>query len=153
MSLEIFSPIGTIHFSDNVIDLFNRHKQRWAWSPEGGGQLFCQFVGNVINVVEGTEPGRVDKCSRYSFWPSRRKEQREINDYYSRGLHYIGDWHTHPQNIPSPSPEDANKLKDIFRNSQHQLKYMLLVVVGRNDIPTGIWIGLVNSSCIKQLTK
>ena len=62
---------------------------------------------------------------------------------FSSGLHYIGDWHTHPEDIPEPSGVDINKMQAIFRKSDHQLKGMLLVVVGRGTAPDGLWVGIV----------
>jgi hypothetical protein len=60
--------------------------------------------------VEATGPRRTDRRTRTSSVPDRRAEQREIDDRFRRGLHFLGDWHTHPKNIPHPSGPDVASL-------------------------------------------
>jgi integrative and conjugative element protein (TIGR02256 family) len=108
--------------------------------------------GTRISVERATGPGRNDRRSRFSFWPSRTFEQRAIDQFFLEGLHYIGDWHTHPEDCPHPSKEDVDKIQSIFNASQHELVSMLLVVVGRVADPEGLWCGLVDSSGARRLS-
>lgn len=151
MSLCFSSPLGQIEFSAEVLDVFNRHRQTRLWSKEAGGQLFCKLEKERILVAHATEPRRGDKRSRFSFWPNRKREQRDIETLFSAGLHYIGDWHTHPQETPSPSSEDIEKIKAIFRESEHVLKGMLLVVVGKSNARGGVWCGVVSGNGVERL--
>lgn len=131
---------------DRVLDHFKRHRQLTARSTEAGGQLFARFEGCQIHVVEATGPNRVDKCHRFSFLPNRRKEQRDIDEFHRDGLHFIGDWHTHPQDTPMPSPMDIESITDCFRRSQHNLQSFVLIVIGRRDPPEGLSVSLHNDT-------
>lgn len=144
------STIGKIELSDSVLECFDRNRQKRMWSAEAGGQLFCRFSGDAILVEAASGPKRKDKRNRYSFWPDRQNEQKDIEIQFSAGLHYIGDWHTHPEDIPEPSGVDLHKMQAIFRKSDHQLKGMLLVVVGRNSRHGGLWVGVVSSHSAVQ---
>ena len=41
-------------------------------------------------------------------------------------------------------------MEAIFRQSDHQLHFMLLVVVGRNPGSDGIWVGLVSEKGVAE---
>lgn len=151
MSLRFRSPTGVIEISDGVLETFNRHRQMNFWSKEAGGQLFYRSVDGKVCVEYATEPGRGDKRSRFSFWPARPKEQKEINRRFAEGLHYLGDWHTHPEDSPSPSGDDTLKMTEIFEKSEHVLVGMLMVIVGRKTTPDGIWCGLVGKRGVQRL--
>lgn len=151
MTCRFSNRIAVVEFADAVLMLFDKHLQRNAWSSEAGGQLFSRLANGVLTVDMGTAPSSLDKRSRYSFWPNRKHEQGDIMRNYDVGLHYIGDWHTHAEDQPEPSSEDVRKIQDIFKKSQHELKYMLLVVVGRCPFPEGLWVGLVNRDEVLHL--
>jgi len=143
---------GTVEFTDSVLALFRRHRQRHFWSCEAGGQLFFRPDESVFRVGLATGPGRHDRCSPFSFWPNRAREQQDIQRFFPQGLHYIGDWHSHPEDNPSPSDTDINKMLAIFRESDHQLPFMLLVVVGRSSDSGGLWVGTVNREGVAEAT-
>lgn len=132
-------------FSDHVIQHFLKHRQLRCWHREAGGQLFARITPPdiIIDDVTGPRPG--DRRSRYFYGPDRKSEQQEILDRYERDLHYIGDWHTHPENIPAPSQTDMQSISETFKNSTHALNYFALVIVGRNLPPEGLSITLVGS--------
>lgn len=61
---------------------------------------------------------------------------------FAHGLHYVGDWHTHPEDNPWPSPTDLDSIVDCVRRSRHELAGFLLVIVGRLDPPAGLYVAL-----------
>jgi len=144
VSLIFHNSHGIVQFDDNVLEVFQKSRQLRPWKREAGGQLFCRFAEEKMLIEGATTPGFGDKRGRYSFWPSRKKEQREIDGQFEKGLHYIGDWHTHPENIPQPSGEDILKMQAIYRESIHRLRWMILVIVGKEKIPAGLWVGIVD---------
>jgi integrative and conjugative element protein (TIGR02256 family) len=148
VSLWFSNSLVIVHFSDNVLDVFQRSRQLKPWAKEAGGQLFCLFEEGKVLIEGATRPGHGDKRSRYSFWPNRSKEQKDINGQFEQGLHYIGDWHTHPERIPNPSGEDIRKMQAVYRESIHCLKYMILVIVGQEKLPTGLWVGYVSHNSV-----
>jgi integrative and conjugative element protein (TIGR02256 family) len=139
-------PIGqsgqVLVFTDEVLALFARYRQRRWWQREAGGQLFARFEGPRILVAAATTPGRTDLRSRFSFKPDRRREQRDILRHHAEGLHFVGDWHTHPEPVPTISPDDAESFADIVRRSHHELNGFVLVIVGTDAPPVGLSVSV-----------
>lgn len=133
-----------IIFPPEVLTHFQKHRQLGGHSVEAGGQLFARFEGEQIHVVEATGPCRTDRRSRFSFLPSRKREQTDIASRYRKGLHFIGDWHTHPEDVPRPSSTDIESINDCFRKSKHELSAFVLVIVGRHAPPDGLHVSLHN---------
>ncbi len=94
-----------IRFEPTVVEFLENHRQRNWFANERAGQLFGAIDGNVVTVVEATGPRRGDRANHISYYIDRKAAQREIDERYEKGLHYIGDWHTHPQKTPGTSDD------------------------------------------------
>lgn len=129
-----------IELSSAVLTRFKQHRQLLPGQLEAGGQLFARFDDGRIIVDEATGPRASDCRTVTSFAPNRREEQAEINDRHSGKLHYIGDWHTHPEECPCPSSTDIASIGECVRRSTHDLNGFLLIVVGRAEPPRGIYV-------------
>jgi integrative and conjugative element protein (TIGR02256 family) len=138
--------IGTsgqkLQFTPKVLAHFRRHQQRRFFEREAGGQLFATFANNEITIVEATGPRRSDRRSRYSYIPDRTEEQREIVERYPLGLHFVGDWHTHPECHACPSSTDLSSISDTVRKSRHSLNGFVLVVVGSSALPASMHVSV-----------
>ena len=132
----------TLVFGDEVLARFNRYQQRRCWQREAGGQLFARFENNTIAVAEATGPRARDRRSRTSYEPNRAAEHREIDERFPLGLHFIGDWHTHPEDRPHPSEVDLRSTADGVSRSRHQLNAFVLTIVGRLPPPEGLYVSL-----------
>src|SRR6267378_3125357 len=91
-------------FSPAVLEHFAKYRQLRSWQREAGGQIFARLTLPDIYIEEATGPRRSDCRTRTTYRPNRRAEQREIAGRHGQGLHFIGDWHTHPEALPVPSP-------------------------------------------------
>jgi len=131
---------------DAVLMHFLRHRQLRSRQREAGGQLFARFEGSNIIVAEATGPRASDRRTRLSYVPNRRAEQAEIVVRRSEGLHFIGDWHTHPEAVPSPSETDIRSILDCFSRSTHTLNAFVLIVVGQADPPDGLQVSVCNGT-------
>jgi len=131
-----------IILTNEVLEHFSQHRQTGTKSKELGGQLFAKFEDERIVIAKATGPRVTDKRGRFSFMPNRKAEQREIYNMFSEGLHYVGDWHTHPEKRPSPSRTDIDSMSECFRKSKHELDSFILIIVGQNSPPDGIWLSL-----------
>jgi integrative and conjugative element protein (TIGR02256 family) len=151
----IVFPIGAsgqrLLFSPPALEHLRRHRQLRWWSREAGGQLFARFALPDIVIDEATGPRRSDWRTRHSFRPNRRAEQREIQLQHAAGLHFIGDWHTHPQRIPVPSRRDEFSVHEMFSRSSHALNGFVLVIVGQDELPAGLFVSIVDGSNIVPL--
>jgi integrative and conjugative element protein (TIGR02256 family) len=139
-------PIGmsgqTVILIDNVVAHLLRHRQSCWRYREAGGQLFARFDGKQIVVVEATGPRRTDRRTRTTYIPDRAAELREIADRHAHGLHFVGDWHTHPDRHPQPSPVDLASMAECVTKSTHRLNGFLLLIVGLDEPPDGIHASL-----------
>lgn len=137
-------PIGrsdeVIHFEPTVLDHFARHRQLRFWHHEAGGQLFARIDGQRIVVSEATAPRPTDRRGRFFFEPDRAGEQAEIDVMFTRGLHYVGDWHTHPERSPTPSGRDHATMSSRVRLSRHRLAGFVFVIVGQLPPPEGLTV-------------
>ena len=137
-------PVGAsgdvIQFEPGVLDNFNRHRQLHFWHREAGGQLFARIEGPRIIVYLATGPKSEDKRGRTFFEPDRRSEQAEIDAMFARDLHYIGDWHTHPEPLPMPSRRDHATMSSRVRLSRHRLAGFVFVIVGQIPPPGGLTV-------------
>jgi integrative and conjugative element protein (TIGR02256 family) len=125
-----------------ALDVFESHRQTRFYHREAGGQLFGRAVGTRWKVARATGPSLEDRRFRFGFRPDRGREQREINQYHTLGFDFLGDWHTHPEGVPTPSARDLDSIEDIVQKSTLRLPGLLLCIVGRHPFPTGIWLSM-----------
>ena len=149
-------PIGssgqTIILTDEVLQHFARYRQRFPHQKEAGGQLFARFSATEIHIIEATGPRKTDRRGRTFYHPDRRLEQVEIDVRYELGLHYIGDWHTHPTKYPQASDTDVSNIGKSVTRSQHQLNAFVLVIVGTAKPPAGLYVAVNNGGENVRLT-
>jgi integrative and conjugative element protein (TIGR02256 family) len=115
-----------------------RHRQLHWWQAEAGGQLFARYHGPRILVELATGPRPGDRRTRHSYRPDPVAEQQEIDACFAKGLHFIGDWHSHPEGVPAPSHVDEESIAECVRKSSHGLNGFVLIVVGRMPAPSGL---------------
>ena len=140
----------TLTFCAEVTKHVVGYRQVQLCHCEAGGQLFATFEeGNVI-VRRATGPRASDRRSRFSFVPNRLAERREIKHLFRAGLHYVGEWHTHPTPIPRPSGVDLRSMSDTFLKSRHELAGFVLLIVGTVAPPRGLFVAVCDGKrCVE----
>lgn len=133
-------------FSSAVLEHFEKHQQLRWWQREAGGQLFARLALPDILVEEATGPRPSDWRTRYSYRPNRSAEQREIVSRRARGLHFIGDWHTHPEPVPTSSPRDIESMHELVRKSVHAFNGFVLAIVGTDPLPGGLHLSVFDGT-------
>jgi integrative and conjugative element protein (TIGR02256 family) len=136
----------SLTISDGVLEHFSKYRQRRCWSREAGGQLFAEINGADIVIERATGPRRGDSRSRFTYHPNRKLEQREIDRHFAHSLHYVGDWHTHPEPRAVPSFEDLQSMRECVRKSRHRLSSFVLVIAGTDEVPSGLHVSLHTGS-------
>ena len=139
-------------FSDSCLETLANHRQRSCLSRETGGQLFARFELDQVLVDRATLTKGRTKRTRFSFWPDREAERKDIRLLFDEGLHFIGDWHTHPEPHPTPSRPDTTKMLEVFQQSLHELQVMLMVIVGQDEFPAGLFVAAVSAQGVTPLT-
>lgn len=154
-SMSIRYPVGEsgqfLTLEQSVLDHFIKWRQLASKMPEAGGQLFGAVQGQCIQIKQATGPRCSDRRGRFFFVADRLAERREISTLHKSGLHYFGDWHTHPQSIPTPSRTDISSMADLFARSKHDLNAFAMVIVGTAAPPTGLHVSLHSASAWSRL--
>ncbi|WP_434136935.1 Mov34/MPN/PAD-1 family protein (plasmid) [Pseudomonas luteola] len=125
-----------IYIHPEVLDVFKRHIQVDPADLEGGGLLLGYVRGSHLEITEATIPTRFDRRFRTFF--ERMKDlhehiaQKRWTD--SNGLvRYIGEWHTHPQDHPSPSGLDLTEWRKLAVKRKDK-RPVLGLIVGRKSL-------------------
>jgi len=148
-------PVGlsgqVLILSDRVLAHFAANRQLRWFQREAGGQLFARFTESEIIVEEATGPRPTDRRSRFGYRGDRKAEQTEILRLHRGGLHYVGDWHTHPEDHPTPSPADRIAITDSVAKSQHNLRGFVMVIVGRAIGVPGLHVSIADATDLHVL--
>ena len=138
-------------FTEPALATMSRFQQQQERDKEAGGQLFAVFEGVDTLIVEATPPTLLDRRTRNGFRPNRGLQQQEIREKYNQGLHFVGDWHTHPESIPHPSEEDLRNMQECFARSAHDLRAFVLITIGTKPLPAGLHVVLVEANGVEVL--
>jgi integrative and conjugative element protein (TIGR02256 family) len=104
-----------------------------AGDNETGGIVIGYYASALDQAVAvlATDAPEDSQSSRSSF--SRGiKGLRELLDLHwtEHGHYYIGEWHFHPAEEPSPSKTDRKNMKRIAGSEHYQCSTPLLLIVG-----------------------
>ena len=67
-----------------------------------------------------------------------------IEEDYNQSEHtrfYIGEWHTHPEDNPTPSAIDYSSIKDNYQTASLVVPFLLMIIVGRKSFHISIYDG------------
>ena len=125
-----------LKFTEGIIKIFENYRQVGK-EPEAGGILIGREDKNNGNIIieYATSPMENDVRKRYRFY---RKDEGHI-DYYNKIYKesneiyaYIGEWHTHPEEFPTPSLIDKKNWKKIWNKKNNG--DLFNVIVGTKEI-------------------
>lgn len=125
-----------IYLQQQPLEVFSRYVQEGQYSKEAGGILLGHVRGQHLEIIEATEPTAWDKRFRFLFerMPHLHRQLAMKRWKESNGLvRYVGEWHTHPQNHPTPSSVDLHEWQ-LLSSSRQDGRPLLAVIVGRFDL-------------------
>lgn len=125
-----------VHFSEDTLVVFKRHIQYKAKDSEAGGLLLGTVHGNHMLIEQATIPTKWDKRFRTMFerMPFGHRAIALSRWNASGGkVRYLGEWHTHPEDYPTPSGLDRSEWNRLSRQRQDG-RSMLAVIVGRRSL-------------------
>lgn len=103
-----------------------------AGRAETGGILIGEYLGDgsAVRIHEVTAMP-VDSSFRRSWFKRGRKGLEAIlQDRWERGLHYVGEWHSHPGGSPDPSGSDIAAMQKIAGDPLYRCQSPVLLIVG-----------------------
>ena len=86
----------------------------------------------------------IDTASTTGFERDAQKANDFIfNDYEdsSHTRYYLGEWHTHPENNPTPSFIDIKSIEMIYKHSNRVIDGVFLIIVGIKNNYYGFYDG------------
>jgi integrative and conjugative element protein (TIGR02256 family) len=98
---------------------------------EVGGLLLGFRRDPHLEITDITLPSPRDSRHRHRFVRQCDSHQRRATAAWesSGGLiDYVGEWHTHPEAIPSPSDTDRKSL--LVRSQQHRSETLVEIIIG-----------------------
>ncbi|MCG9649840.1 Mov34/MPN/PAD-1 family protein [Vibrio brasiliensis] len=128
--IEGFTHTRFVVIEPKAINKMRALRQLSSTAHEAGGVLIGERRGGNIVVKDVTTPSSRDLSSRVHFVRNLFHHQLAIvkaNQRTGGTSNYLGEWHTHPQDNPYPSPIDFNNWRASLRNH----KPCLVAVIGR----------------------
>jgi integrative and conjugative element protein (TIGR02256 family) len=122
---------------------------------EAGGVLLGRYILGCRDVVvdEVTTPMAGDQRTRLSFHRNPQFHQQVIDERWksSRGTcHYLGEWHTHPEPLPTPSRIDLEDWRRRLREDRYPGDSLFFVIVGTREVAA--WEGSQSPPGLDRLT-
>lgn len=129
-----------LRIDPGVLAHLSRYQQTNTTDTESGGQLFGMVTKHEVRLVQATGPYPRDDRGRYRYRSDEGSAQRAIAEQAMAGLRYLGEWHTHAEDLPEPSGDDIAAMTELVRNSRLSTSAVLLLIVGREEPPGGMRI-------------
>jgi integrative and conjugative element protein (TIGR02256 family) len=110
------------------------YRQLSWFSTEAAGVLIGERRGPHLVIHEISEPGPGDIRRRCFVDRKGAHHQIAVDDAFrssSGRLQYLGEWHTHPEDSPLPSPTDLGTWQRHLIADQEK---MVMLIVGRKEV-------------------
>ena len=133
--LKINTHAFDIEISESVILAMKSYRQ--FSGNELGGILLGSVINNKKIRINKISPPLMVDSSTCSVIRDAEKSNAFIKQEFEESNHtriYVGEWHTHPENIPTSSTADRLSIKQIYCDSQIVLNIVLMAIIGREEI-------------------
>jgi integrative and conjugative element protein (TIGR02256 family) len=134
--------------STEVANILMSYRQLTDSSKESAGVLIGERRSVHIIIKTLSEPSRWDIRSRFMVDRVSRQHQKVVVDAFKKSegeWQYLGEWHTHPEDVPKPSMTDFGSWYKNLESSEP----LILIIVGRTDL----WVGRKIRQDIEVLTR
>lgn len=126
-----------------VYQVFNSFRQIKKKDKESCGILVGthSIDEKTIEIKIATKPGKHDIRTRYSYKMTSKHHMKILKKAYKKSNTeqvYLGTWHSHPENVPSPSTVDIDDWNKQYNDNIHLFDKMIFIIVG--IVKTKWWI-------------
>lgn len=131
----------------HIVQRIMRYRQLHHLSKEAAGVLIGERRGPHLIICDISEPGSGDVRDRFNVDRKGPHHQEKVTAAFvtSGGtLQYLGEWHTHPEDDPTPSSKDYLSWCKIDAS-----RPVTLLIVGRKRL----WIGIKEHNQLKTLSE
>lgn len=146
---------GKLQLGAHIVYQLTTFKQQTSLMPESGGILLGRLIHNTPHIVVDTitTPQVGDHQSRLQFIRNAPRHQEIINQYWQQSngtCNFLGEWHTHPQRVPTPSGIDLRSWAQTLRQDTFYTRYLYFLIVGIDEI--AVWQGSYQSEEFTKLS-
>lgn len=130
-----------------VHDTMKRFTQGAEGETEAGGIFIGSYRGKHIEIFDCTVPLRRDVRKRFLLDRKDRGHRLAAMKAWSLSLGtetYVGEWHTHPEDVPIPSSIDRGTWREI---TMKRSVPAVFIIMGR----AGIWGGIGKSGMVAPM--
>lgn len=109
-----------------IMSQFTKEMER---NLEAGGIFLGSYRGKHIEITAATEPLPLDRRERYMFDrrdPGHQALAESAWRKSGRTITYTGEWHTHPEEVLSPSIVDLANWRSLMKSSENPLVFFIL---------------------------
>lgn len=136
----------TVKIKEAVLIEMLEFKQDKIEKPESGGILigFC-IEDNSFTITNITTPSAQDVSSRCNYIRTKENAQKAIDKHFTESKNkkiYLGEWHTHPENIPTPSFLDKKSILKQIKINQLNSSVIFMMIIGN----CGLYISSVKKN-------
>jgi len=123
-----------LKITEQAFDKMLRFKQDTWKKPESGGILLGYYIeDSSFTLTDVTIPTDLDKSSRFNFIRAKKSAQKAINKYFKESggkKIYLGEWHSHPENLPTPSNLDCKSIKEQISLNKLNSEIIFMIIIG-----------------------
>jgi integrative and conjugative element protein (TIGR02256 family) len=130
LDLIFQNPEMRVVVHEEVIEQMKTFRQIRADAVEACGILLGRQYDQAIEVTDITTPQRTDMRTRVGFKRERKghvdlavSKWKESNGL----IGYLGEWHTHPEHVPTPSLKDLHGMTILAKRNRMPI---LLIILG-----------------------
>lgn len=123
--------VEAVLFPRVTLDLMLQYRQSERSTPESGGMILGRIRKDYLDIADVTAPGGHDIQSRFQFIRRDCSHYQVALDAWEASnseVGYLGEWHTHPEDSPKPSPIDLVGWKKVVLDGHSP--YCFFVIVG-----------------------
>lgn len=120
-----------IEIKKSSIAVFSKYIQTADKKEAGGVLVGKRLLNNTIVVTFASEPGNLDRRSKFRFRKNPVHHKQFVDEHLNRSdrfVGFIGEWHSHPEPVPTPSQIDYKSWKKIITDNCDTS--LLFVIVG-----------------------
>ena len=106
---------------------------------EAGGVLLGRYIIDSDDIVvdDITTPMQNDVRKMCFFLKQKKYHQKVVTESWikSKGTcNYLGEWHTHPEAVPTPSPIDKREWKRLLKSTRFEGECLYFIIAGTEQI-------------------
>jgi integrative and conjugative element protein (TIGR02256 family) len=121
----------------SVLDFIEKESAR-ASRTETGGVLagHGDLMKGEAQVTHASKPGPKARRTMFSFSRDTKYCQKFLDEIAANSdgrIDYVGEWHKHHEESPTPSSRDIITSTNIAKSSDYHVNQCLLLIIGRSN--------------------